>query len=138
MNKMRYSLSFFLLIFVIGCIGVGPSPIYVRDSNIVGPREEEAPQYELIVDEPGYETWLITNAKPIGFYSKSYYESKNRIYVADWNAKVTSFRHRRRSPFTEIINYDFNIDYGIELNYQLFNYFKFMHQKYGRRYTFPN
>ena len=135
---MRYLLVFIWLVLVTGCIGTGPSGIYVRDSNIVGPREEEETQYELIVDEPGFNTWMATNAKPIGFYSKTYYETKNRIYVSDWNEKVTAFRHRRRSPFTEIINYDFTIDYGIELNYQLFNYFKFMHQKFGGRYSFPN
>ncbi|MCG8322171.1 MAG: DUF6146 family protein [Cytophagales bacterium] len=135
---MKYLLSFWLLVFMTGCVGTGPSRFYVQDSNIVGPREEEAPQYELIVDEPGFESWMVTNARPIGFYTKSYYETKNRIYVSDWNDKVTAFRHRRRSPFTEIINYDFTIDYGIELNYKLFYYFKFMHQKYGRRYTFPN
>ena len=133
---MRY-LSFSLLILLGGCISAGPSRIYVRDSNIVGPREEEAPQYELIVDEPGFETWMLTNGKPIWYYSKSYYETKNRIYVADWNAKVATFGNRRNALFEQNINYDFSVDYGLELNYKLFNYFKFIHQKYGRRYTFP-
>ena len=135
---MKYLCSIFLLVFMTGCVGTGPSGFYVRDSNIVGPREEEEPEYDLIVDDPGFETWMNTNAKPIGFYSKSYYENKNRIYVADWNDKVVAFRHRRRSPFAEIINYDYTIDYGIELNYKLYNYFKFIHHQYGRRYSFPN
>ena len=134
---MRY-LTFFLLVILGGCVGSGPSGIYMRDSNIVGPREEEAPQYDLIVDEPGFETWMLTNAQPIWYYSKTYLENKNRIYVADWNEKVIAFGARRNSLFENQINYDYSIDYGLELNYKLFNYFKFIHQKYGRRYNFPS
>ncbi|MDN5216071.1 DUF6146 family protein [Fulvivirgaceae bacterium BMA12] len=130
-------LSFSVLIFLMGCAGGAPSRILVKGSNIIDPKPEDEVEYQLIVDDPGYETWLITNARPIGYYSLSYYEAKNRIYVTDWNAKVVSLSSRRNSPFTEQINYDFNTDYGLELNYRLFNYFKFIHQRYGRRYAFP-
>lgn len=131
------NLSFLLVVLLAGCVGVNPSNIYMRDSNIVGPREEDQPEYDLIVTDPGYDTWLATNARPIWYYSQNYLENKNRIYVSDWNEKVTSFRHRRNTLFAEPINYDFTIDYGLELNYKLFNYFKFIHSKYGRRYAFP-
>ena len=131
-------LSFSMLIFLMGCVGGAPSGILLKSSNIVDPKPDNEVGYELIVDDPGYETWLVTNAKPIGYYSKSYYEAKNKIYVIDWNAKVVSLSGRRNSPFTEQINYDFNTDYGLALNYRLFNYFKFIHHRYGRRYAFPD
>ena len=37
-------------------------------------------EYELIVLDPGFEAWLATKPSK-EFYSKEYYEQKNRLYL---------------------------------------------------------
>jgi hypothetical protein len=77
-------------------------------------------KYELIVLDPGFETWLIS-IPPMNYYSQNYYETKNRLYVIGWN-------YRCGDPLTfgnlydTHIDYDPKIDYGLELNYRLYYY----------------
>lgn len=80
-------------------------------------------EYEIIIIELGFDNWLLTNAKPRGFYSLSYLESQNRFYVLEWNRRYFDF----------YIPYDTNIKYGYEVNYLLFNYFEYYKFKTGTR-----
>ena len=75
---------------------------------------EDSTSYELIVLDPGFETWFLTRSRPAWFHSQSYYESWNRQYVTEWNMKATSPRHSR--IFETIIGYDPLVDYGLEIN----------------------
>jgi len=87
-------------------------------------------EYEVLIIDPGYELFLKTEAKPKGFYSKNYLESKNRRYVQIWNSRVRNPRKYNPSIYENIIDYDPSIDYGMDLNYNLYNYFKFAEKKY--------
>lgn len=78
--------------------------------------------YELIVIDPGFETWLATQP-PANFYSNEYYRMKNLEYVSEWNQRYYS--GRRRGLYETYIDYDPNIDYPLELNYRLYNYFRY-------------
>ncbi len=119
--------------FLLAC--ASPQPITrIPDENLIRNSGEED-EYELIIFDPGFETWFISRSKPMNFYSKSYYESKNRLYVNAWNDLF--FKYGSNSPFEYQINYDFTVDYGIELNYKLFWYFKYIEDLYGRYYNFP-
>jgi len=91
-------------------------------------------EYELIIIDPGFETYLLTIAKPANFYSQSYYENKNRFYVTEWNIRAQNPMRFNSSIYENIIDYDFCIDYGLEVNYKLFNYFKFVEYKYKQRF----
>ena len=42
-------------------------------------------EYELIIIDPGYDLWLASVAKPMGYYSKEYLESWNQQYILEWN-----------------------------------------------------
>jgi hypothetical protein len=83
---------------------------------------------------------MLTNGKPASFYSREYYRNKNVFYASAWNSKVTErTRYNSRNyPFEEPIDYNPTIDYGLEVDYKLFWYFKYIENVYGRRYHFPN
>lgn len=118
-----------------GCAGTGSHSVLPASKNVVDLQEQEE-EYDIIIDDPGFSTWMITNSRPIWYYSPQYYHQKNVLYVSDWNAKVASFRGR--GPFVQQINYDPSIDYGVKVDHQLFWYFKYIHKLYGGRYTFPS
>lgn len=85
-------------------------------------------EYEVIVFEPGFESWLQTQ-KPRGFYSKSYLEQRNQYFVSIYNSRVYS----RPRLYPQEIDYQPHIDYGYEVNYMLYHYFLFFEQKYNQK-----
>ena len=84
-------------------------------------------EYEIIIIENGFNQWMVSNARPRGFYSQSYLESFNRRYIVIWNNLANQGLNNELVPF--VIPYEFHIDYGYEVNYMLFNYFQFIHYK---------
>jgi hypothetical protein len=86
-------------------------------------------EYELIVIDPGYEAYLATQPS-MNFYSQHYYENWNLRYVTEWN-----YRHSQPMRYGDMyqtyIDYRPNIDYGLELNYKLFHYFRFFEKENG-------
>jgi len=80
-------------------------------------------RYEITIIEPGFNIWLLTNARPRGFYSLSYLESQNKYFVSDWNRRYNDF----------YIQYENNVNYGYEVNYLLFNYFQYFKLKTGQK-----
>jgi hypothetical protein len=99
------------------------------DSIAIAPGDTT--EYELIVLDPGFNNWFLTNRKPIWYHEKEYYHSKNTFYTTNWNIRVLDNMHR--PPYEFEIDYDQSIDYGVELEWQLFWYFKYMEQKYNIR-----
>jgi hypothetical protein len=91
-------------------------------------------EYEIIIIDPGFETYLLTIAKPANFYSQSYYEIKNKFYVTEWNNRARNPLGFNPNIYENVIDFDFNIDYGLDVNYKLFNYFKFVEYKYKQRF----
>jgi hypothetical protein len=102
------------------------------NKDVVKIEDVESPsdstEYAIIIDEPGYESWLVSYAKPDWYYEKSYYHQWNTLYTKEFNHKVRTgeFDH----PFNEYIEYDPTVDYGLEVEYKLFWYFKFIEDKY--------
>ena len=89
-------------------------------------------EYEIIIIEPGFDSWLITQ-KPRGFYSLNYLENKNRIFTSLYNNRVHDSRFSKKL-YTQEIYYDHTIKYGYEVNYLLFNYFIYFQEKYKQRF----
>lgn len=87
---------------------------------------EDSLEYELIVIDPGFEVWLI-NKPSIWYHTNDYYRSRNNLYVSEWN-------HRYMNPlyygdiYESYIDYSQDIDYGVELNYKLYYYFKYFEE----------
>jgi hypothetical protein len=85
-------------------------------------------EYKIIILDPGFDTWLVTQPS-MNFYSKEYYEFKNRRYVTEWNQRY--LHQRDTADYDSYIDYDFTKDYGLELNYKLYYYFKYFEETNG-------
>ncbi len=90
-------------------------------------------EYEIIIIDPGYVSFLAGQAQPEGFYTQQYMENRNRIYVMNWNQRVMQPQLFDPNLYELQINYDQNIDYGYEVNYKLYNYFIFFQMRYNQR-----
>lgn len=103
--------------------------------------EEEQPvriandslEYEIIIIDPGFSNYLATRARPMSYYSQSFLETRNRIYVSEWNNRARNPSRYGANIYENIIDYQPNIDYGLEVNYKLFWYFQFAQRKYNMR-----
>ena len=69
-------------------------------------------EYEIIIIEPGFNAWLVTQY-PRGHYSQTYLENRNRIFVTEYNRRVQNFQLFDPNLYILEINYDFDIDYGL-------------------------
>lgn len=94
---------------------------------------DEESEYEIIIIDPGFNAWLVSFARPEQFYSQSYLETRNRLYVTEWNQRVTQPFRFNPDLYEMQINYSANIDYGYEVNYKLYNYFIYFQRKYNQR-----
>lgn len=78
-------------------------------------------EYEIIIIDPGFNSWLASRARPRGHYPQEYFENKNLVWVTEWNSRVLQ-PQRYRNLYQMRIDYNQNIDYGYEVNYLLYNY----------------
>jgi hypothetical protein len=120
--KMLFYLGIIFLFFL-GCntsknVAVADPAKAVNDTVRIANDEL---QYEVIIIDPGFSTWLVTRARPRNFYSQEYMETRNRVWVSEWNSRAVQ-GGRNRDLFEMPINYDISIDYGYEVNYLIFNY----------------
>jgi hypothetical protein len=90
--------------------------------------ESDSSAYSLIVNEPGFESWFATNRKPVWYYEENYYKHYNQLYTSEWNYRVRSIQYDH--PFAALIDYSYSIEYGKEVEYELYWYFQFMMIKY--------
>lgn len=90
-------------------------------------------EYEILIIEPGFNSWLASTAKPEGFYSQEYMESRNRQYVSEWNQRVLQPLRYNSNLYELQIDYQPHIDYGYEVNYKLYNYFIYFQLTYKQR-----
>lgn len=131
-RTMKYIIPLFAVALFVSACGSGKSagPVHYGQNMILDRGDEE--EYELVIVDNGFDRWFAMHRKPVNFYSPQYYASMNRQYAAAWNEKVVTQGHRPNSPFQQQINYDPGIDYGLEVNYKLYYYFKYIEDVYGR------
>ena len=90
-------------------------------------------EYEIIIIEPGFNFWLASTARPEGFYSQQYLETRNYQYVIEWNNRVLQPQRYNPNLYEMQIDYQPNIDYGYDVNYKLYNYFIYFQLTYKQR-----
>ena len=90
-------------------------------------------EYEIIIIEPGFNFWLQSIARPKHYYSQSYLQNRNELLVMEWNRRVLLPQQFDPQLYELQINYEPNIDYGYDVNYQLYNYFVYFQRKYNQR-----
>lgn len=124
MKRAIYIMFFLLFAFPVSGFSRGTTDRYKSDSSV---EPKDSVEYELIINDPGFETWFITQPDRM-YHSEAYYEYFNRIFVSEWNYRYTSDNYN--GDYDSYIDYDPTIDYGLKLNYELFYYFKYFEQKY--------
>lgn len=103
-----------------------------KESDTISISDPES-NYEIIIIEPGFNFWLRSIARQRGYYSQNFLETRNRIYVIEWNNRVLLPNRFDPLLYELQINYDPQVDYGYEVNYKLYNYFIYFQRKYRQR-----
>jgi len=92
-------------------------------------------EYEILIIEPGFNFWLASIAKPEGYYSQSFLEGRNQLFVSEWNNRVLQPQRYDPRLYELSIDYNPSIDYGYEVNYKLYNYFIYFQLHYKQQLT---
>ena len=124
-------------LFIVSCNSSKSSVKDLSSSNDVAQDTvriaNDSLEYEILIIEPGFNSWLLTTAKPEGFYSQSYMENRNIQYVIEWNQRVLQPLRYDSNLYELQIDYQPQIDYGYEVNYKLYNYFIYFQLTYNQR-----
>lgn len=124
---MKRYLQLLLVFLLVGC-GFSRTPVSSVSSNIIQQRDGE--KHEIIIQDPAFQSWMVSNARPVGFHTLQFYENRNQADVISWNSKARS----SNSPITNEILYDPSEGYGMDVNYQLFWYFRYIESIYGSNF----
>lgn len=126
-----------LLLIIIGCNSAktvadasGNSLAKVSDTVKIA---NDSLEYEVIIIDAGFSSWLAGRARPRGYYSENYLEVKNQLYVIEWNRRAMQPNLYDPNLYEMQINYDMNIHYGYEVNYLIYNYFIYFQNRYNQR-----
>ena len=122
MKNLIYIFS--IVLFIIGCSSAPKSNSTVNElpkkvSDTVRIANEEL-EYEVIIIDGGFNSWLNSIAQPRGFYSESFLENRNRIWVTEWNNRFLQPNRYNANLYQMQINYDYGIKYGYEVNYLIY------------------
>ena len=135
----NFSLLFIIAIVIFSCKSVdGAKPVtdereeslVANDTVVIDSDENE---YEIIIIESGFNAWLQSTARPRHYYSQNFLETRNRIYVTNWNIRVNQPQRFDPSLYQLTIDYNNFEDYGYEINYKLYNYFIFFQLRYKQQ-----
>ncbi|MCP4974671.1 MAG: hypothetical protein GY931_00795 [Maribacter sp.] len=144
MKKMILKTSglLFTILIIASSCGSSKESITISDDEKMAFKKQEGDtitiantetEYEIIIIEPGFNFWLQSIAKPEGYYSQSYLENRNNLYVIEWNQRVLQPMRFDPNLYQLRIDYSADIDYGYEVNYKLHNYFIYFQRKYNQR-----
>ncbi|WP_297766588.1 DUF6146 family protein [uncultured Muriicola sp.] len=140
-ERIIFLVAFCASLFFLGCVGT-KTTLDISDkekqafaTKVADTVEISNPEsdYEIIIIEPGFNTWLQSVARPEGYYSQSFLENRNQVYVIAWNNRVLNPYQYDPLLYMLPINYDPMVDYGYEVNYKLYNYFIYFQRRYNQR-----
>lgn len=139
---MKKIIPFIILIAIVAsCKSYTPKQTinHGNESNLVENDtvsiSSEETEYEIIIIEPGFNAWLAGTARPEGYYSQQWLESRNALLVQAWNQRNLQPFNYDQDLYQLRIDYDVNTDYGYEVNYKLYNYFVYFQLKYNQQLT---
>lgn len=141
-NFIYICLSASLLLVHLSACNSSRKSVQITDQEQMAFRETEQDtvtiaddesDYEIVIIEPGFQTWLSSVARPEGYYSQSFLENRNEILVTNWNQRVLEPLRYDPMLYEMQINYDPGVDYGYDVNYKLYNYFIYFQRKYNQR-----
>lgn len=95
---------------------------------------ESKDEYEIVVFDAQYETFLASRATPISQFSEEILKSRNQFLVQEWNGRVLQ-PNRNRDIYEMAIDYDSKEKYGLKFEYRLYQFFAFVSWKFGEKFT---
>lgn len=101
-----------------------------RESNDTLKITNNSLAYEIIIVEPGFNSWL-SKKQPKSDYQLSFLEKKNAFFSASYNNRVDKENYNQ-DLYPWKINYDPNLAYGSEVNYSLYHYFLYFQEEYNQ------
>ena len=133
----RISLLIILLLILTSCASSNTT-INDSDSKVISEDDivritNDDTDYEITIIEPGFNSWLASIARPKGYYSQSFMETRNRLFVMNWNNRVLQPQQYNSTLYEMQINYDSNTNYGYDVNYKLYNYFIYFQLTYKQQ-----
>lgn len=90
-------------------------------------------EYEVIIIDSGFSSWLASRAYPRNYHSQSYLESKNKVYINEWNNRAMQPMSYNPNLYGMTINYDTAINYGYEVNYLIYNYMIYFQNTFNQK-----
>lgn len=141
MTIKNYHIILMLLALIVSCNSLkSTSKVTSKPSNTDQQLDtikiaNDSLDYEIIILENGFNSWLATQ-RPRGFYTQNYLENRNRILVSEYNSRVNQPSRFNNQLYPFRIDYDFQTDYGYEVNYLLYHYFLFFQQKFNQKLVF--
>jgi len=127
------------LIYVLGILGFLIVGCGTQQSTTANTKKEEpvriandSLEYEITIIDLGFTNYLVT-AKPESYYNQSSLETRNRVLVLEWNNRFRNPMQFNSDIYGNEIDYQPNTDYGMEVNYKLYQYFQFAQKKYKMR-----
>lgn len=132
---MKFLTAIVVMLTIIGC----NSPKSISSAESKQPLSDtvrianDSIEYEVIIMEPGFNGWLASTARPRGYYSENFLESRNQQYVTEWNSRVLQPSRYSPTLYEMQINYDRQTRYGYEVNYLLYNYFIFFQLRHNQQ-----
>ena len=137
MKKSLYLIALILGLILVSCstqkTNITKQENQTSSSNDTIKIANDDLEYEVIIIDPGFSTWLNSMAQPRGFYTQSYLETKNQLYVNEWNNRFLQPQRFSRDLYEISIDYDSNINYGYEVNYLIYNYMIYFQNNYRQR-----
>ena len=135
--KNSYYIIIVLFCVILGCT-TSKSTLPSTEKSVAAQGDtvriaNDALEYEVIIIDPGFSSWLASRAYPRGYHSQSFLENKNQLYVSEWNNRVMQPQRYDPNLYEMTINYDRNTDYGYEVNYLIYNYMIYFQNTYKQK-----
>jgi hypothetical protein len=122
------SIKYILIILMAGFFSVSNSLATPPDTLQINNNNQDEQEFELVIFDPYFHSWFSRESLPASHYTQEYLENWNRILVNQWNSDVPGPR-RAQCMTDTYINYRSDVDYGMELNHQLFYFFRYIHER---------
>jgi hypothetical protein len=136
---MKKYISILILLFIIIACSTTSQTIASSDTasakkiNDTVRIANDSLEYEVIIIDNGFSTWLASRAYPRNYYSLQYLENKNYLYVTEWNNRVLQPQRYNPNLYEMSINYRPDIHYGYEVNYLIYNYMIYFQNTYKQK-----
>lgn len=91
-------------------------------------------EYEATVIAPGFDSFVATQPSK-QFFTESSLKAKNMLMSAEWNARYRNPRQYDAKIYEAEVDYDQNTAYGMDVEYTLYMFFRFMEKEHNMLLT---